>query len=83
MSIENANRFMAAEKTAVRKILLSLAPVPAEMLKQLIQRSSEVPDFDVTDGHEIREEELAKAFAKAEVVLGTRIEEGFAPTRPR
>jgi hypothetical protein len=55
----------------MKKILLSLAPVSVETLKSLIQRSPGVPEFDVIDGHEMSGEELAKAFAKADVVLGT------------
>jgi phosphoglycerate dehydrogenase-like enzyme len=53
----------------MRKILLSLAPVSAETLKSLIQRSPGVPAFDIIDGHDMSEEELAKAFAKADIVL--------------
>ena len=55
----------------MKKILLSLAPVSVETLKSMIQRSPGVPEFDVIDGHDMSEEELAKAFAKADVILGT------------
>ena len=55
----------------MKKILLSLAPVSVETLKSLIQRSPGVPEFDVIDGHDMSEAELAKASAKADVVLGT------------
>jgi glyoxylate reductase len=55
----------------MKKILLSLAPVSVETLKFLIQCSPGVPEFDVIDGHELGGEELATAFAKADVVLGT------------
>ena len=55
----------------MKKSLLSLAPVSVETLKSLIQRSPEVPEFDVIDGHDLGGEELANAFAKAVVVLGT------------
>jgi phosphoglycerate dehydrogenase-like enzyme len=55
----------------MKKILLSMAPVPPETLKSFVQRSSGVPEFDVIDGHAMSEEELAKPFAKADVVLGT------------
>jgi phosphoglycerate dehydrogenase-like enzyme len=55
----------------MKKILLSLAPVSVETLKSLIQRSPGVPEFDVIDGHDLSGEELATAFAKADVVLGT------------
>jgi len=55
----------------MKKILLSLAPVSVETLKSLIQRSPGVPEFDVIDGHDLGGEQLATAFAKADVVLGT------------
>ena len=55
----------------MRKILLSMAPVPVEKLKSLIQRSPGVLEFDAIDGHDMSEEKLAEAFAKADVVLGT------------
>jgi D-3-phosphoglycerate dehydrogenase len=55
----------------MKKILLSLAPISVETLKSLIQRSPGVPELDVIDGHDMSEEELVKAFAKADVVVGT------------
>jgi len=55
----------------MKKILLSLAPVSVETLKSFIQRSPGVPEFDVIDGHDLGGEQLATAFAKADVVLGT------------
>jgi phosphoglycerate dehydrogenase-like enzyme len=55
----------------MKKILLSLAPASVATLKSLIQRSPGVPEFDVIDGHDLGGEELASAFAKADVVLGT------------
>jgi phosphoglycerate dehydrogenase-like enzyme len=55
----------------MKKILLSLAPVSIETLKSLIQRSPGVPEFEVVDGHDLSGEELATAFAKADVVLGS------------
>jgi phosphoglycerate dehydrogenase-like enzyme len=55
----------------MKKILLSLAPVSVDTLKSLIQRSPGVPEFDVIDGHDLGGEELATAFAKTDVVLGT------------
>jgi len=55
----------------MKKTLLSMAPVPAEVLKSLlVQLSPGVADTDVIDGHDMSAEELAKAFAKADVVLG-------------
>ena len=55
----------------MKKNLLSLAPVSLETLKSLIQRSPGVPEFDLIDGHDMSGEELAKAYATADVVLGT------------
>jgi D-3-phosphoglycerate dehydrogenase / 2-oxoglutarate reductase len=55
----------------MKKTLLSLAPVPVQQLKILVQRAPGVPEFDVIDGHDMSEEELAKPFARADVVLGT------------
>jgi phosphoglycerate dehydrogenase-like enzyme len=54
----------------MKKIVLSLAPVSIETLKSLIQRSPGIPEFDVVDGQNMSGEELAKAFARADVVLG-------------
>ena len=51
----------------MKKILLSMAPVSVETLKSLIQRSPGVPEFDVIDSHDMSGEQLAKAFAKAEI----------------
>jgi hypothetical protein len=49
----------------MKKTLLSMAPVPAEVLKSLlVQLSPGVADTDVIDGHDMSAEELAKAFAK-------------------
>ena len=55
----------------MNKILLSLAPVSVETLRSVIEHSPGVPEFDVIDGHEMSGEELVKAFAKADVVLGS------------
>jgi phosphoglycerate dehydrogenase-like enzyme len=54
----------------MKKTLLSLAPVPVQQLKSLVQHSPGVPDIDVVDGHSMSPAELAKAFAKADAVLG-------------
>jgi glyoxylate reductase len=54
----------------MKKTLLSLAPLPVEVLKSLLQLSPGVPDTDVVAGHDMSAEELAKAFATADVVLG-------------
>jgi len=52
------------------KIVLSLAPLSAEIVKLLIQQVSDVPDFEVIAGHEMAEEEIKKNMAKADVVIG-------------
>ena len=54
----------------MKKTLLSLAPLPVEVLKSLLQLSPGVPDTEVVAGHDMSAEELAKAFATADVVLG-------------
>ena len=48
----------------MKKILLSLAPVPVETLKSLIQRSPGVSDTDVIDGHDMSAEELTRSSPK-------------------
>ena len=52
------------------KIVLSLAPLSAEIVKLLIQQVADVPDFEVVPGHEMPEEEVKKTFSEADVVLG-------------
>jgi phosphoglycerate dehydrogenase-like enzyme len=52
------------------KIVLSLTPLPAEIVKLLIQQVADVPDFEVISGNEMSEEELTKVFLTADVVLG-------------
>lgn len=52
------------------KIVLSLNPLPAEIVKLLIQQVADVPDFEVVAGNEMSEEELRKVFLAADVVLG-------------
>lgn len=53
------------------KTVLSMAPIPVEVLKALlVQLSPGVGDSNVIAGHDMSAEELAKAFAKADVVLG-------------
>ena len=44
------------EIRAMKKILLSLAPVPVEALKSLLHHSPGVPDTDVVDGHDMSAE---------------------------
>jgi phosphoglycerate dehydrogenase-like enzyme len=52
------------------KTVLSLAPLPAEIVKFLIRQVPDVPDFEVIPGNEMSEEEVKKAFSAADVVLG-------------
>lgn len=52
------------------KIVLSLAPLSAEIVKLLIQQVTDVPGFEVIAGHEMPEEEIKKNISKADVVLG-------------
>ena len=54
----------------MNKTLLSLAPLPVAVLKSVISLSPGVADTDIIAGHNMSDEELAKAFAKADVVLG-------------
>jgi phosphoglycerate dehydrogenase-like enzyme len=54
----------------MKKTLLSLSPVPVQQLKSLLQYLSGLFDIDVIDGGSMSPAELAKAFAKADVILG-------------
>ncbi len=54
----------------MKQVVLSLAPLPAELVKALILQTVGVPDFDVVSGHEMSREELTEALAGADVVLG-------------
>lgn len=54
----------------MKQIVLSLAPLPAELVKAFILQTPGVPDFEVAGGHDLTGEELAKAFTRADVVLG-------------
>jgi phosphoglycerate dehydrogenase-like enzyme len=58
------------EERPMKKTLLSLAPVPIETLKSALQHLPGVPDTEIIGGHDMSDEKLAKAFAKADVVLG-------------
>ncbi len=53
-----------------KRTLLSLAPLPVPVLKSLLNLSPGVADTDIIAGHDMSAEELAKAFATADVVLG-------------
>ncbi|MBP7230464.1 MAG: 2-hydroxyacid dehydrogenase [Syntrophaceae bacterium] len=50
--------------------ILSLAPLPADLVKLLIQQTPDVPDFEVISGHELSDTEIRKILEDAEVVLG-------------
>jgi len=52
------------------KTLLSLAPLPVPVLKSLLNLSPGAADTDIIAGHAMSDEQLAEAFAKADVVLG-------------
>lgn len=52
------------------KMVLSLSPLSAEIIKFLISQTPDVPDFEVISGHEMLEEEVRKTFSAADVVLG-------------
>lgn len=52
------------------KIVLSLAPLSAEIVKLLIRQAPDVPDFEVIPGNEMPEEEVKKKISAADVVLG-------------
>ncbi len=54
----------------MKQVVLSLAPLPAELVKALILQTEGVPDFDVVYGHEMSRADLSEAFAGADVVLG-------------
>ena len=50
--------------------VLSLAPLPAELVKAFILQTAGVPDFDVMYGHEMSDNEMKIAMSKADVVFG-------------
>ena len=52
------------------KIVLSLAPLSAQIVKLFIQQVPDVPDFEIIAGHEMSTEEIKKSFSQADVVLG-------------
>jgi phosphoglycerate dehydrogenase-like enzyme len=61
---------MVKRRNDMTRIVLSLAPLPAEILKLLIRQTPDVPDFEVVAGHEMSVDEVKKAISQAEVVLG-------------
>lgn len=52
------------------KIVFSLAPLSAEIIKFLIQQTPDLPEFEVISGHEMTAEEIKNNLSKADVVLG-------------
>jgi glyoxylate reductase len=50
--------------------VLSLAPLPADLVKLLIRQTPDVPDFEVVPGHGLGGHELREALSRADVVLG-------------
>ena len=52
------------------KIVLSMAPLSAEIVKLLITQTPDVPDFEVIPGNEMSEEEIKKNISEADIVLG-------------
>ncbi|HOE73937.1 MAG TPA: 2-hydroxyacid dehydrogenase [Deltaproteobacteria bacterium] len=54
----------------MKPMVLSLAPLPAELVKALIMQTPDLPDFDVVSGNEMSREDLAQAFSRADVVMG-------------
>ncbi|HNY64113.1 MAG TPA: 2-hydroxyacid dehydrogenase [Deltaproteobacteria bacterium] len=54
----------------MKQVVLSLAPLPAELVKALILQTQGVPDFDVIEGHGMGQEELEEALSRADAVMG-------------
>jgi len=54
----------------MNQIVLSLIPLPAQLVKSLIRRTQGVPDFEVVAGHDMSDEEIKRYFLEADVVLG-------------
>lgn len=52
------------------KLVLSLAPLSAEIVKLLIQQVPDVPDFEVIAGNAMSAEKVKEAISGADVVLG-------------
>lgn len=50
--------------------VVSLAPLPADLVKLLIQQTPGVPEFEVVAGHGRPDEEVRQCIAEADVVLG-------------
>jgi phosphoglycerate dehydrogenase-like enzyme len=54
----------------MKTTVLSLAPLPTDLVKALIMQTPDLPDFDVVSGYEMSREKLVEAFAQADVVMG-------------
>ena len=52
------------------KTVLSLAPLPAELVKVLIQQTPGIPDFVVIAGHDLDTSGVMRAIKDADIVLG-------------
>lgn len=52
------------------KIVFSLAPLPSEIVKFLIQQTPDLPDFEVISGNEMTADEIKEILSQADVVLG-------------
>jgi phosphoglycerate dehydrogenase-like enzyme len=51
-------------------IVLSLAPLPVEIVKAFILQTPGVPEFEMVSGNEMSDAELKAAVARADVILG-------------
>lgn len=54
----------------MRQTVLSLAPLPVELVKLFIGQTPGVPDFEVLPGHDLEGEELNNALSRADIILG-------------
>lgn len=52
------------------KTVLSLAPLPAELVKLLIAQTPDVPDFEVISGYDLDTSGVRQAIKNADIVLG-------------
>ncbi len=51
-------------------IVLSMAPVPGELVAAFIRQTPGIPEFEVIAGHEMTDADLVDAAARADVILG-------------
>lgn len=54
----------------MKPVVLSLAPLPADLVKALIMQTPDLPDFEVVSGGGMSREELSEAFSRAHAVMG-------------